>query len=114
VIVSGAAQVMCGDPRLQVTSSQLGLPGITAVTDLASAERALDTIVTQGEGAPHCPGHSHYSRFLAIRNELEAVLAADPADALENLAVAAMDAVEVADGQRDGAVAVGGIREPTK
>jgi len=25
-----------------------------------------------------------------------------------------MDAVEVADGQRDGAVAVGGIREPTK
>jgi len=75
----GAAQVMCGDPRLQVTSSQLGLPGITAVTDLASAERALDTIVTQGEGAPRCPGHSHYSRFLAIRHELEAVLAADPA-----------------------------------
>jgi CDGSH-type Zn-finger protein/uncharacterized Fe-S cluster protein YjdI len=75
----GAAQVMCGDPRLQVTSSQLGLPGITAVTDLASAERALDTIVTQGEGAPHCPGHSHYSRFLAIRNELEVMLAADPA-----------------------------------
>jgi CDGSH-type Zn-finger protein/uncharacterized Fe-S cluster protein YjdI len=74
----GAAQVMCGDPRLQVTSSQLGLPGITAVTDLASAERALDTIVTQGEGAPHCPGHSHYSRFLVIRKELEAVLAADP------------------------------------
>jgi CDGSH-type Zn-finger protein/uncharacterized Fe-S cluster protein YjdI len=74
----GAAQVLCGDPRLQVTSSQLGLPGVTAVTDLASAERALDTIVTQGEGAPQCPGHSHYSRFLAIRNELEAVLAADP------------------------------------
>jgi CDGSH-type Zn-finger protein/uncharacterized Fe-S cluster protein YjdI len=75
----GTAQVMCGDPRLQVTSSQLGLPGITAVTDLASAERALDTIVTQGEGAPHCPGHSHYSRFSAIRSELQAVLAADPA-----------------------------------
>ena len=32
----------------------------------------------------------------------------------EHRLVAAMDAVEVADGQRDGAVAVGGIREPTK
>jgi CDGSH-type Zn-finger protein/uncharacterized Fe-S cluster protein YjdI len=75
----GEAQVLCGDPRLQVTSAQLGLPGITAVTDLASAQRALDTIVTQGEGAPRCPGRSHFSRFSAIRNELQAVLAADPA-----------------------------------
>jgi hypothetical protein len=32
----------------------------------------------------------------------------------EHRLVATMDAVEVADGQRDGAVAVGGIREPTK
>ncbi|HEX3758446.1 MAG TPA: ferritin-like domain-containing protein [Kofleriaceae bacterium] len=76
--IHGEARVLCGDPRLQVTSAELGLPGITAVTDLASAERALDTIVTQGEGAPRCPGHSHYSRFLAIRRELQAVLADDP------------------------------------
>ena len=79
VELHGEAQVLCGDPRLQVTSAQIGLPGVTAVTDLASAERALDTIVTQGEGAPRCPGHSHFSRFSAIRRELEQVLAADPA-----------------------------------
>ncbi|HEX7837641.1 MAG TPA: ferritin-like protein, partial [Kofleriaceae bacterium] len=78
VELHGEAGVFCGDPRLQVTSSVIGLPGITAVTDLASAVRAIDTIVTQGEGAPRCPGRSHYSRFSAIRNELAQVLAADP------------------------------------
>jgi CDGSH-type Zn-finger protein/uncharacterized Fe-S cluster protein YjdI len=74
----GADRVFCGDPRLQVTSQAIGLPGITAVSDLASAWQAIDTIVTQGEGAPTCPGHSHYSRFSAMRNELEQILADDP------------------------------------
>jgi len=74
----GAERVFCGDPRLQVTSQVIGLPGITAVTDLASACQAIDTIVTQGEGAPTCPGHSHYSRFSAMRNELQRILADDP------------------------------------
>jgi CDGSH-type Zn-finger protein/uncharacterized Fe-S cluster protein YjdI len=78
VDVHGEAGVFCGDPRLQVTSSEIGLPGVIAVVDLASAARAIDTIVTQGEGAPSCPGNSHYSRFSAIRRELEAILAADP------------------------------------
>ena len=74
----GEATLFCGNPRLQVNASQIGLAGITEVTDLASASRAIDTIVTQGEGAPSCPGNSHYSRFSAVRNELQAVLAADP------------------------------------
>jgi CDGSH-type Zn-finger protein/uncharacterized Fe-S cluster protein YjdI len=78
VDVHGEAGVFCGDPRLQVTSSEVGLPGVIAVVDLASAARAIDTIVTQGEGAPRCPGNSHYSRFSAIRRELEAILAGDP------------------------------------
>ena len=74
----GEATLFCGDPRLQVNASQLGLTGITEVTDLASASRAIDMIVTQGEGAPSCPGNSHYSRFSAVRNELQAILATDP------------------------------------
>src|ERR1051325_220480 len=78
VDVHGEAGVFCGDPRLQVTSSEVGLPGVIAVGDLASGARAIDTIVTQGEGAPRCPGNSHYSRFSAIRRELEAILAGDP------------------------------------
>src|SRR5262245_22543781 len=47
----GEAKVFCGDPQQQVTSATIGLPGITAMTDLASATAAIDTIVTQGEGA---------------------------------------------------------------
>jgi len=74
----GEARLFCGDPRLQVTSQTIGLPGVTEVVDLASASRAIDAIVTQGEGAPRCPGHSHYSRFIAVRNELQQALAADP------------------------------------
>jgi CDGSH-type Zn-finger protein/uncharacterized Fe-S cluster protein YjdI len=74
----GPDRVFCGDPRLQVGTASVGLPGITEVVDIASATRAIDTIVTQGEGAPRCPGHSHYSRFSAIRNELTQVLADDP------------------------------------
>src|SRR6185503_16830862 len=79
VEVLGPARVFVGDPRLQLSSSLLGLPDIIEVVDLESAQRAIYTIVIQGEGAPRCPGHSHYSRFLAIRRELEEVLAADPA-----------------------------------
>ncbi|HEY0990851.1 MAG TPA: ferritin-like protein, partial [Kofleriaceae bacterium] len=79
VEVLGPARVFVGDPRLQLSSSLLGLPDIIEVVDLTSAQRAIDTIVTQGEGAPSCPGHSHYSRFSAIRRELEEVLAGDPA-----------------------------------
>jgi CDGSH-type Zn-finger protein/uncharacterized Fe-S cluster protein YjdI len=78
VEVLGPARVFSGDPRLQLSASLVGLPDIVEVVDLASALRAIDTIVTQGEGAPRCPGHSHYSRFSAIRRELEQVLADDP------------------------------------
>jgi len=74
----GPDRLFCGDPALQVTSSTIGLPGVTGVVDVESAWRAIDTIVTQGEGAPRCPGHSHYSRFSAIRNELQQILADDP------------------------------------
>lgn len=75
----GPARVFSGDPRLQLSSSTIGLPGVTEVVDLDTASLAIDTIVTQGEGAPRCPGHSHFSRFSAIRNELQAILADDPA-----------------------------------
>jgi len=78
VEVLGPARVFVGDPRLQMSSSLLGLPDIIEVVDLESAQRAIETIVTQGEGAPSCPGHSHYSRFSAIRRELEQVLGDDP------------------------------------
>ena len=37
------------------------------VTDLASAERAIDLIIEQGEGAPEAGEESHYERFRKVR-----------------------------------------------
>ena len=64
------------------TARQIGpldstLPGLTLVTDKASALRALDTIVVQGEGALTVED-SHFARFSAIRAEYSELLAEDP------------------------------------
>jgi CDGSH-type Zn-finger protein/uncharacterized Fe-S cluster protein YjdI len=74
----GEAKVFCGDPRLQVGDDVFSLAGMSTVTDLASALRALDTIVTQGEGSPGHAEESHYERFRAIERELSALERADP------------------------------------
>ncbi len=75
----GERNLFCGDPRLQVDTEIIGLPSINPIVDLESAGRALETIVTQGEGSPTAPADSHYRRFLEIRDELAALQAEDPA-----------------------------------
>jgi CDGSH-type Zn-finger protein/uncharacterized Fe-S cluster protein YjdI len=55
------------------------LPGLCVVKDLASAQAAIDTIVDQGEGATENRDDSHFARFLAIKGEYAALLAANPA-----------------------------------
>lgn len=74
----GEARLFVGDPAAQVGPDLAPLDGILAVTDLASALAAVDTIVEQGEGSPGNPEHSHYRRFVAVRDELVATLAARP------------------------------------
>jgi CDGSH-type Zn-finger protein/uncharacterized Fe-S cluster protein YjdI len=64
----GEAAMFVGDPALQVGPELASLPGLIKVTDKASALRALDTIVEQGEGSPADVAHSHYRRFIAIRD----------------------------------------------
>ena len=75
----GEAALFIGDPALQVEASLAPLPGVAAVTDLASALQAIQTIVTQGEGAGSEHADSHFSRFTRIGDELAAMTAADPA-----------------------------------
>ena len=75
----GEAALFVGDPALQVDAALAPLPGVAAVTDLASALAALHTIVTQGEGAGAEHGESHFMRFCAIGEELRVLMAADPA-----------------------------------
>ena len=75
----GGAALFVGDPALQVDAGLAPLPGLAAVTDLASALQAIHTIVTQGEGAGSEQADSHFSRFTRIGEELAALTATDPA-----------------------------------
>jgi CDGSH-type Zn-finger protein/uncharacterized Fe-S cluster protein YjdI len=74
----GEAQLFVGDPALQVGPEFVALPGLIRVVDRASALKALDTIVEQGEGSSADVEHSHYRRFLAIRDAYDKALAANP------------------------------------
>ena len=73
----GEAALFCGDAASQLGPGDASLPGLTVITDLKSADEAIETIIEQGEGAPSHSEDSHYSRFLRVRDEYEAFLAAD-------------------------------------
>ncbi len=75
----GEAALFCGDVASQIGPADgVSLPGLMVVTDLKSAEDAIETIIEQGEGAPSHSEDSHYSRFLNVRKEYEEFLAGDP------------------------------------
>jgi CDGSH-type Zn-finger protein/uncharacterized Fe-S cluster protein YjdI len=74
----GEDNVFVGHGEAQVSAAEFGLPGLFKVTDLASAKRAIEEIVLQGEGAPAHRDNSHYARFAAIKSELTALKRARP------------------------------------
>jgi CDGSH-type Zn-finger protein/uncharacterized Fe-S cluster protein YjdI len=74
----GEDVLFCGNLKRQVSLQHAPLPGVSTVTDLASAERAIQTIVTQGEGAGAESQDSHFCRFRRIHNELVASLESNP------------------------------------
>ncbi len=55
----------------QLDPEIMDMPGLAVITDLPSALRALDTIVEQGEGAPHAREDSHFARYNGIKREWE-------------------------------------------
>jgi CDGSH-type Zn-finger protein/uncharacterized Fe-S cluster protein YjdI len=71
----GEQTTFIGDPSAQIGPDIVNLPGLTAVHDLNTARRALDTIVEQGEGTRSASTGSHYGRFLAIASEYDALVA---------------------------------------
>jgi len=73
----GEKQLFCGCPSIQIGPLESQLPGLTIIRDQASAAQALDTIVTQGEGASVEEG-SHFARFRQIKNEYEELLKLNP------------------------------------
>lgn len=74
----GEERVFIGPPSAQATSAYFPFPGLTHVTDLASALAAIELIVEQGEGLRGDIESSHYARFLAIRGEFDRLRAGRP------------------------------------
>jgi hypothetical protein len=75
----GERHLFVGPPRAQATSDDFRWPELVAVTDLASAQRALDTILEQGEGARGHWEAAHFGEFVRILDEYRRMLAANPA-----------------------------------
>src|SRR5262245_8858801 len=75
----GERNLFVGPPRAQATSTDFRWPELVAVTDLASAQRALDTILEQGEGARGHWESAHFGQFVRILEESREMLAANPA-----------------------------------
>ena len=74
----GEQALFCGNAASQIGPGDASLPGLIVVTDLVSANTAIETIIEQGEGAPEHSENSHYSRFLRVRQDYDAFLTADP------------------------------------
>jgi hypothetical protein len=74
----GEAAVFIGPPEAQATSKLLGWSELVAVTDLASAQAAVGTIVEQGEGADGDWREAHFGRLSRVLEEYLAATRADP------------------------------------
>lgn len=74
----GETALFVGDPAAQVGQAIAALPGLLPVADLASAHRAIDTIVEQGEGTATDSERSHYRRFVAVRDDYRVLVKARP------------------------------------
>jgi Ferritin-like len=75
----GERNLFVGPPRAQATSADFHWPELVAVTDLASAQRALDTILEQGEGARGHWETAHFGQFVQILDEFRSMRSANPA-----------------------------------
>jgi Ferritin-like len=62
----GEHRVFVGPPEAQATWRYFWWPELVAVTDLASAQAAIETIVEQGEGARSDRDDAHFGMFLRV------------------------------------------------
>jgi Ferritin-like len=74
----GADRLFVGPPNAQATEEHFRWSELVAVTDLASAVQAIDTIVEQGEGARGEWRNAHFGRLLGILDEYLELKNADP------------------------------------
>jgi CDGSH-type Zn-finger protein/truncated hemoglobin YjbI len=74
----GEDWLFVGPPRAQATAGHFGWPELVAVTDLASACRAIDEILEQGEGPRGHWRDAHFGQFVNILDEYQQLRAANP------------------------------------
>ena len=67
----GEKWLFVGPPRAQATQQHFRWPELVAVTDLASAQRAIDEILEQGEGPRGQWESAHFGQFVTILDEFE-------------------------------------------
>ena len=74
----GERQLFIGNAHDQATEEYYGWKELTAVTDLASAQKAIDEIITEGEGARGNWKDAHFGKFLGILDEYTELKRSDP------------------------------------
>jgi hypothetical protein len=74
----GERGLFIGPDGAQATSEHFRWEELVPVTNLASARRAIDTIVEQGEGARGDWHDAHFGRLVRMLDELVAMREADP------------------------------------
>ena len=75
----GERWLFVGPPRAQATQQHFGWPELIPVTDVASAQRAIDEILEQGEGPRGRWQDAHFGQFVAILDEYIQLRMANPA-----------------------------------
>ncbi|HEX4341633.1 MAG TPA: ferritin-like protein [Polyangiaceae bacterium] len=74
----GEKRVFVGPPRAQAKPEHFQWKELVVVTDLASAVRAIETIVEQGEGPRGDWKAAHFGRFKSVFDEFMALRAEEP------------------------------------
>src|SRR6266581_8101592 len=74
----GEQWLFVGPPRAQATPEAFGWPELIPVTGLASARRAIEEILEQGEGARGRWQDAHFGQFVAILDEYQQLREANP------------------------------------
>ena len=91
----GEDRLFIGPAFQQADETAFGWPDLRPITDLAGADRAIERIVEQGEGARGDWANAHYGRFLAVLENYRAMRAEDPAfEPAHPVAAAAVRGVE--------------------
>jgi CDGSH-type Zn-finger protein/truncated hemoglobin YjbI len=75
----GEDRLFVGPPQAQATQQYFRWPELVAVTDAASAQRAIDEILEQGEGPRGHWQDAHFGQFVRILDEYTELREANPA-----------------------------------